>query len=158
MQMLMLLTMRADELRVPRRGGRLCGQLGWIGEMTAGALDDLEIGRVGFEPLGQQLGQHTTTVAEGTHRMKTLKDGIPDERRLVRQFIEDLGQVLIHTKRHDGLLLLFCHDYCPLHRPGRDKIRFPMLFPVIMVYIVNRLKRETPAPGFVCRRWCRRGD
>src|SRR6185436_3371789 len=73
-------------------------QLGGVLEVAAGALDRLERGKLSGQPVGNDLGQDTLTLAERAGGVKAPLDGLANERRLVRQLIQDFRQVLINAK------------------------------------------------------------
>ena len=77
--------------------------------VAAGALDGVEVGQSGGDPLGDGFWQDPAALTAGTGGVNPLEDRLADEIGLVRQGVEDLRQMLVHAKRYDGLLLL-SHD------------------------------------------------
>lgn len=108
-KVVVLLAVRADETLIfglaPLRLGYFCR----VNEMAAGALDGLKIGRTGFEPVGEKLRKHAPASTKRTDGVEPLKNGVADKRRLVGYFVQNLGQVLIHTEGYHCLFRLVCH-------------------------------------------------
>jgi hypothetical protein len=77
-----------------------------VAVVAAFALERSHFGHVGLQPLGDGPGQNAAALAEGALGMESPQDGFPDEPGLVREIVEDFGQVMIDTERHDGLFLL----------------------------------------------------
>ncbi len=109
MKVVVLFTVGADETLIVGLAPLSLGYLCRVGEMAAGAHDGLEVGRMGLEPVGEELRKHAPAPAKRADGMKPLKNGVADKRGLVGDIVQDLGQMLIDTEGNDGLFGLVCH-------------------------------------------------
>ena len=81
-------------------------QSGWVAIMAALALERFKVRQMRVEPVGNGAGQYTSALAERALGMESPKNRIADERGLVRQAVQDVGQVVVDAERYNGLFLL----------------------------------------------------
>jgi hypothetical protein len=102
----MLEAVAADELVLilgQDRGGQHVHR---IAVVTALAFDRLEFGHVILEPFGNGPGQNASALAERAFRMEATENRFPDEGGLVRQTLQDFGQMVIYAEGDNSLFLL----------------------------------------------------